>query len=89
MNFEVFPEIRHIEPSAGSVNGGTLLTIDGTGFVSDGLGGKVSVEVGDMPCEIVKISETKIICKTPSNSDTRTTSYEDERVDQYLGSGFL
>ena len=39
VNFEIYPQIRSVEPQTGSLNGGTLVTIKGTGFISDGLGG--------------------------------------------------
>ena len=63
-NFEVFPEIRAVSPQVGEASGGTMLTITGTGFVSDGLGGDVSVSVGDQECDIVSLEETRITCTT-------------------------
>jgi hypothetical protein len=40
------------------------LTIVGTGFTSDGLGGEVSVTVGEDECEIESMTPTQIFCRT-------------------------
>ena len=54
-NYEIFPNIISVTPQAGSTGGGTLLTIRGSGFVEDGLGGQVVVTVAGEPCKIVTI----------------------------------
>ena len=65
-NFEVYPQIRSVSPSSGSTEGGTLITIDGTGFESSFPGaGPATVTVGGKPCEIVSVEKKQIVCKTP------------------------
>ena len=57
--FEVYPLIESIHPKMGSVNGGTLITIHGTGFVENGLGGKIEVFVGHEKKGINFLSEVQ------------------------------
>lgn len=65
-NFEIYPQIRSVSPSSGSTEGGTLITIDGTGFESSLSGATpTTVTVGGKPCEILEISKRKIVCQTP------------------------
>ena len=83
-DFEVFPSIKSITPQLGPVEGGTLITIDGTGFLEDGLGGAVTVAVGETDCSIKFITETQIICETVANTDTRSTSFAQTRMNKFL-----
>ena len=69
VNFEVYPKIKSVSPNAGSLNGNTLVTIEGSGFVSDGLGGTVSVMVGDSECTVEEMTETLIKCRTPPGQE--------------------
>jgi len=68
VNFEVYPEIKSVSPNVGSMTGGTILTITGSGFIEDGLGGSVTVSVGDSDCEILTMTETQITCRTTSGT---------------------
>ncbi|GMH45335.1 hypothetical protein BSKO_13292 [Bryopsis sp. KO-2023] len=59
-------EILSITPIQGSVKGGTVMTIQGSGF-GDGVGfdtNVVSVGIYNSPCEIIQQNYTTIICAT-------------------------
>lgn len=43
-------EVSDVQPRYGSIAGGTLLTVYGSGFVSDFYSGSASVFVGEIPC---------------------------------------
>ena len=62
--YEVYPQINSVSPQAGSAAGGTLLTITGTGFTEDGMGGTVEVMVGEDLCKVESMTETEIKCRT-------------------------
>ena len=82
-NFEVYPSINGINPQQGPLEGGTLITIDGTGFIADGLGGTVSVAIGDTSCLVRSMTETQIVCKTVAHADTkRTATFSETRLSQ-------
>ena len=50
ITYEIYPQISSISPKMGSVAGGTLLTITGTGFTDDGMGGTVRVSTKIEKC---------------------------------------
>ena len=79
VNFEVYPEIKSVSPQVGSLTGGTILTISGSGFIADGLGGEVSVAVGDSDCEILSMTETEITCRTTAGTQDGPM-FGDDRV---------
>ena len=56
------PDIHSIFPLSGSDQGGTLLTIQGTGFGINT--DDISVDVDGIPCQIVSHSASKIQCWT-------------------------
>lgn len=57
------PTITNISPAEGSMTGGTVLTITGTGF-----GGTVNVTVGTAPAADVQASfESQVTCRTPAS----------------------
>lgn len=62
-HFEVYPMIRSVYPNIGSAEGGTVITITGTGFESSL--GETAVELGGKSCEIITHSATEITCITP------------------------
>ena len=80
VNYEVYPQIKSVYPQMGSLNGGTLLTIDGTGFISDGLGGTVSVTVGETDCMIESMTETQIKCRTVAGTEEEPTWEDNKRA---------
>jgi hypothetical protein len=60
--YELYPDIYEVSPSSGGSEGGTLITIQGTGFgiTPD----DVAVDIAGIPCEIVSHSQTEIRCRT-------------------------
>ena len=80
VNFEVYPQINSIHPNAGSLGGNTLVTISGSGFISDGLGGSVSVMVGDVDCTIEQMTETMIKCRTPAGTEEPPSFVEQRKA---------
>ena len=57
------PEIVSVSPASGALAGGTLITIQGAGFL------KPMVQVGGVDCKNLQLlSETSLSCVTPSNS---------------------
>ena len=76
-NFEIYPRIQEIHPNVGSVRGDTLVTITGSGFLENGLGGTVSVSIGDdVECSIEQMTESEIICRTPAQAETPPSPFE-------------
>ena len=67
-------------PSIGSVLGGSLLTIYGTGFSS--MPYEVEVDIGNLPCEIKSTNSTHISCKT--TAITKTVTVEPDIVGSTL-----
>uniref|UniRef100_H2YG49 Uncharacterized protein n=1 Tax=Ciona savignyi TaxID=51511 RepID=H2YG49_CIOSA len=56
--------VDSIIPNQGSVEGGTIITISGNGFVSDGL----SVSVGGNNCPVTMATFGSIVCTTAAHS---------------------
>ena len=54
--------IDEVSPQVGSVDGGTVVTITGTGFDVDPT--LVEVDVDGIPCEVLSVSLTQIVCQT-------------------------
>lgn len=79
-NFEVYPEIRSVHPHVGSLDGDTVVTITGSGFLSDGLGGTVSVMVGDVECAVEHMTETMIKCRTPAGTEEPLSFVEQRKA---------
>ncbi|XP_071008074.1 hepatocyte growth factor receptor-like [Oncorhynchus clarkii lewisi] len=61
----VNPVIREIFPAFGPKSGGTVLTIRGS-FLDSGNGRQVTV--GNATCEILSVSVTMLMCRTPPQS---------------------
>lgn len=71
ISFTYQVSVSGIKPARGSIGGGTLVTISGSGFgvtLNDS-----SVTIGDSICEIVNITMTEISCFTTSH-DTSNVS---------------
>ncbi len=59
---KVIPKVGAVSPSGGSTNGGTTLTIDGTGFLEGS-----TVTIGTLNClNVTLLSPSRIRCVTPS-----------------------
>ncbi|XP_035685638.1 fibrocystin-L-like [Branchiostoma floridae] len=65
--FALLPEVTSVSPEQGSTEGGTQLTIRGSGFVSSM--DSTTVTVGTVPCDIQSFSYTEIICITQAASE--------------------
>ena len=59
--------LTSVSPARGSLQGGTTLTISGTGFLSDVTA--ISVDIGGSPCEVNFANYSTIMCITNSNSE--------------------
>ena len=62
-SFGLVPNIEDIQPTAGSMAGGAVVTISGFGF-----GDSATVYIGGYTCAVLSISYTEITCETPSSS---------------------
>ncbi|KAK0070514.1 fibrocystin-L [Biomphalaria pfeifferi] len=72
VEFTYITGISLFSPSSGSVEGGTLLTINGYGFTSD-----VDVTIGGQKCIVNNLTQAVITCRTPrSNNFTEDTNEE-------------
>ncbi|XP_077992871.1 fibrocystin-L-like [Glandiceps talaboti] len=58
------PVIDSISPTSGSINGGTVLTIAGSGFHVD----DTSVDIDGDDCDIISVNISEIVCTTTSHS---------------------
>lgn len=60
--------ITSIQPSSGSVAGGTVITLNGTGFSPSSSGNCVTrVFVGQSRCDVIDATPSRITCVTPPN----------------------
>ena len=61
LSFCLPPTVSAVSPSSGSIKGGTIISLTGTGFT-----GATSVTVGGVPCaSVTVVSPTSITCTTP------------------------
>ena len=58
------PYVSNVYPHNGSLNGGTVLTIYGNGFVK----GHTSVKIGDKECTVLRTNQTQVQCSTMPNA---------------------
>ena len=66
-SFIIIDDIPQIKPLSGPIEGGTLVTIEGSnlGLKEDDVKGKI--RIGDIPCELIDYQvSVKIICRTGS-----------------------
>ncbi|XP_053236369.1 fibrocystin isoform X2 [Podarcis raffonei] len=68
-------EIFKMEPCCGSLLGGTLLTISGTGFSNSP--DMVSVLVDSQFCPITSVNDGRILCQTPPVTQLANATLED------------
>ncbi|KXZ43941.1 hypothetical protein GPECTOR_77g37 [Gonium pectorale] len=63
-HFQLYPEVSSIEPSVGSVAGGTLIKITGRGFptLDLKLDDVVNVSIAGVPCTIVNSTYDTVFC---------------------------
>ena len=67
----VVPEVLSISPVEGSLAGGTLLTITGTGL--QGINADPAVLIGGKVCQVQDVTPTSVTCLTPA-SDSATAA---------------
>ena len=70
--YHPLPEVTSIGPNQGGDNGGTHITIEGSGF--DGYKDNTKVFVNDARCEIVDITSSRLVCKSPKETDVGTVT---------------
>lgn len=61
--FGLIPSVEDIQPTSGSMAGGSRIVITGYGF-----GDNPFVTIGSYECEIIESSYTEIICESPTSS---------------------
>ncbi|CAM4636768.1 unnamed protein product [Leuciscus chuanchicus] len=60
--------VTSINPTTGSVAGGTILTVSGYGFSND-----TAVTIGTQPCNIIKVELFQLRCIVPAGSEGERT----------------
>ena len=81
-NFEVYPQVRSVHPRVGSMDGGTKITITGTGFLTT-FGGedrRTKVEVGGVECLIESVTAIEIICQTQMTDQLKNKVLDMDQV---------
>ena len=68
---QVVPSISHISEHGGGFGGGQRLTVTGHSFGSTKE--QVRVDVGNLPCNVVSHSPTRIVCETTTYEPPETT----------------
>ncbi|KAG9339164.1 hypothetical protein JZ751_024022 [Albula glossodonta] len=71
--FQTYAELNRVSPSAGSLEGGTILTIEGRFF--DETDHPAFVLVGGQHCEILSLSDERITCMTPEHRISNMTVF--------------
>ncbi|KAK3107766.1 hypothetical protein FSP39_021797 [Pinctada imbricata] len=61
--FQTYAEITSISPSAGSISGGTLVTITGVNFDDKETKAKTSVKIEGTDCVVQSVTTTQIVCQ--------------------------
>jgi hypothetical protein len=65
--------VKSITPSAGSIYGGTFVTLTGNGFALNSI-----VKFGSSRCNIINATINHIICKTASHAEQQNVPIEIE-----------
>ncbi|CAH1247131.1 PKHD1L1 [Branchiostoma lanceolatum] len=77
-------KVTGMDPSRGSLYGGTEVTISGEGFSEDTA--DVEVKFGDTDCEVLTSSANEITCRTESTAVTHTVNNDGSHPE--FGTGF-
>ncbi|XP_078617899.1 fibrocystin-L-like [Branchiostoma floridae x Branchiostoma japonicum] len=73
--YVLLPNIDSISPDVGSMVGGTLLTITGSGFTSSGIeASDIDIRVGALKCPITEHTYNQIVCETAPISQTKRSA---------------
>jgi hypothetical protein len=72
--FQYYPAVYSVSPRIGADSGGTDVTIVGEGFST--AEGRTHVRIGDdaLPCALVSVSATKIVCRPAPRNGTNATA---------------
>ena len=65
--------VKSIDPSTGSIYGGTIVTLIGNGFKSNSV-----VKFDSSTCNIINSTINQIICKTTSHAEQQNVSIQIE-----------
>ncbi|XP_017158739.1 PKHD1 like 1, tandem duplicate 1 [Poecilia reticulata] len=71
-SIEYILEVYSISPLAGSLMGGTTLTVSGSGFSSDAA--NIQVSVGSRACEVASASGNQLLCTVQSEEKTHVVT---------------
>jgi hypothetical protein len=71
-SFALMPEVTMVKPSNGSVAGGTVLQIHGSGFST--VKESVSVTIGGYPCDVKNMTYSMIECITRAGQGEKTVA---------------
>jgi opacity protein-like surface antigen len=82
-NVAIFPKITSVSPLIGSPNGGTVVTITGTGFSTD-LSSN-SVFFGEQECTLLSSDGNTMTCMTSPLTNASTAIFANETVPGTLG----
>lgn len=58
------PNLKSINPSSGSINGGTVLTLTGNGFTTG-----TSIRLGTAACTVINAALDALTCLTSDHAD--------------------
>ncbi|GAX81120.1 hypothetical protein CEUSTIGMA_g8554.t1 [Chlamydomonas eustigma] len=75
--FQLYPVVNSVSPSQGSLAGGTLLQISGSGFPDTSLpllNNSINITVGWATCTVVSSNYSQVLCLTPSSGSTTSTT---------------
>ncbi|XP_035687261.1 fibrocystin-L-like isoform X2 [Branchiostoma floridae] len=80
--YVLLPNIDSISPDVGSMVGGTLLTITGSGFTSYGIeASDIDIRVGALKCPITEHTYNQIVCETAPISQNKRSADSDIKRD--------
>ncbi|XP_072025339.1 fibrocystin-L-like, partial [Amphiura filiformis] len=78
-HYQTHAVITSVEPTNGSLVGGTLLTIRGNYFANRGYRTPARVSVGGVACVVKNVSDTEIKCVTGKATEHSTNKYPGSR----------
>ncbi len=65
--------VKSINPSSGSIYGGTVVTLSGNGFKSNSV-----VKFDSSTCNVINATINQLICKTTSHAQQQSVSIQIE-----------
>ena len=79
--YHTLPEVSSVSPNIGASSGGTYITIEGAGF--DAYKDNTQVYVNDALCDVIEITSSKLVCRSPESSTVGATGIEGPRGLKY------